>query len=628
MGVGYLLFRSSYGGAGHDFIDERVQFRILLFNEHRYVEYIRYGLLAFGYFIGPYVIPYPILNLIRDVALRFLPFPFVRIYFFTFVGWILYVIFCYTVYQSRKHRYSTYLRFCFLSFTAVTLFYSFAWTVKDSFLASAYSWSENRWRYLGFSFFAAGLGILGYNFFTTVKKYTRRMRWVQNPTLGIVIVGIYLAVNIVLLNGIEEKMYRENSLPAITFYRTFLKTFPTLTSDDRFYEFRASPGLNDFLAELSYIYPTYYPNIGKLPLLWVRSEMHYVLKGLSEGASWASRVRFIDYSMDQGVRDHTEKAKAMIASLKPLDLTFTMGSDSAIIADAAIVHAADFRYVVTVQYQASATGTSGSIKDVRQIEALSAFSKSLAFLVSDKRVSVCQTMGDENEPYYDLRKELAIDANISSRSFWWANCRPAWIVLDMGSETIFAGAAWASVTHPDAVPRSYRYDVSHDGVSWKPIHEVKRNENNSRLDVFDQPARGRYIRLWVDETSYRQMVRVDEFLPLTPQTVRIAQYYRRLPELYADMYKDALPFTAWMKVTWRTEPDNTVPVADTTMYVPIVADNVKREVRIELPESDFYSAQGQFLNRRLTNVLLLPPKTVSVRVSRLRLEPLETYRPL
>lgn len=457
-----------------------------------------------------------------------------------------------------------------------------------------------------------------YNFFA----------WVKRPALSVGLLGVYLAVNTVLLIRIQEQMYRQNSLPAVTFYRTFLKTFPVLTSDDRFYAFRASPGLNDFLGELSYIYPTYYPTIGKLPLLWTRTEMHYILKALSEGAPWASRVHFIDYSVDGGVRDHTQKAKAMRASLGPLDLTFTVSSDSAIIADAAQAHTAEFRYVATVGYQASATGTSGMIKDTRQTQALSAFSKSLASLVSDRRVSVCQTMGDEKEPYYDLRKELATDANIGMRSFWWANCRPAWIVWDMGSQTAFAGAAWSSVTHPDAVPRDYRYDVSDDGSRWKPIHEVKRNEGNSRLDVFDQPASGRYIRLWVDETSYRQMLRVDEFLPLTPETVRVAQYYRSLPELYADMYREALPPTVWMKVTWRTEPDNTVPVGDTTMYVPIIADNMKREVRIELPESDFYSAQGQFLSRKLTNVILQPPETVSVRVSRIRLEPLETYRAL
>lgn len=633
IGIGYLILRSSYGGSAHDFIDERVQFRILLFHEHRYFEYIWRGLLAFGYFIGPYVIPYPILNLIRDVVLRFLPLPFVRTYFFTFVGWILYVIFCSTVYRSRKHRYSIYLWFCLFSFTAVTLFYSFAWTIKDSFLASAYSWSENRWRYLGFTFFAAGISVVFYNYFSSVKQRAWNLRWIKQPIVGIVLLGVYLVVNILLLHGIEEQMYRQNSLPAITFYRTFLKTFPSLTSDDRFFGFKASPGLHDFLGELSRIYPTYYPNLKKLPPLWVRSETYYLLKALYQKVPWAPYVHFIDYSVDRGVLDYTKNVREIMSALAPIDLSFTIATDGAIIVDTTNTPPVDFRYNLSVEYEASPSlaNSSAILKDNQQVQALSAFSSKIASFLSDVRVSVCLTIGDEREPFYDFRKELALDANLSNRSYWWSDCRPAWVVLDMGSQMTFAGAVWASLSQGDAVPRDYHYDVSRDGKIWEQVIGVKSNEEKSKIDVFPKPVGGRYLRLWVDETAYRQLLIINEFVPLFPETVSLFKYYQHLPELYDDVYMlwdkaAGTNATSWMKIIWTTNPDNTVPMADTTLYMPMLTDSMPHEMRFELLESDYYSAQRQFLKRKLANIKLITPKNVSVRVRRIRLEPFATYR--
>ncbi|OGG29112.1 hypothetical protein A2973_00735 [Candidatus Gottesmanbacteria bacterium RIFCSPLOWO2_01_FULL_49_10] len=641
IGIGYLILRSSYGGSGHDFIDERVQFRILLFHEHRYFEYIWRGLLAFGYFIGPYVIPYPMLNLIRDIVLRFLPFLFVRTYFFAFVGWILYAIFYYAVYRLRKHRYSIYIWFCFFSFTAVTLFYAFAWTMKDSFLATAYGWSENRWRYLGFTFFAAGLSIFFYNFFTSFSRKQRKFQWAKSPTIGIVLLVTYIAVNTVLLLGIEEQMYRQNSLPAIIFYRTFLKTFPSLTSDDRFFAFKGSHGLNDFIGELSYIYPIYYPNIKKLPPLWVRSEMYYLLKALFQKVAWAPYVHFIDYSVDRGVRDHTQSVREIVSALTPIDLSFTIATGGAVIVDTTNTYPVDFRYNLTVEYEASPSLASSSaiLKDDQQVQALSAFSSKLASLLSDVRISVCQTIGDEREPFYDFRKELALDANLSNRSYWWSDCRPAWIVLDMGSQMTFVGAAWASLSQADAVPRDYHYDVSRDGKTWEQVVGVKRNEEKSKIDVFPKPVVGRYLRLWVDETAYRQLLIINEFVPLFPETVSISRYYQHVPELYDDVYmlwdkvaERYFPLltsqmaTSWMKVIWATNPDNTAPMADTTLYIPMFTDSMPHEMRFELLESDYYSAQGQFLKRKLANIRLITPKNVSIRVRRIRLDPFATYR--
>lgn len=608
IGVAYLFMRASYGGSGHDFIDERVQFRILLFNEHRYIEYIQYGLLSFGYFIGPYLIPYPLLNIFRDIVLHYITAPFVRIYFFTAIGWMVYASFLYIVWVNRKKKYSNYLWFCFLAFTAVTVFYSFAWTVKDSFLATAYSWSENRWRYLGFTFFAAGVGIIMQN-------------WIKRRFLGISLLVLYLLVNTLMLHAIERGMYRDNSKPAVMFYKTFLKTFPTLTPEDRFYEFRASAGLNDYMAELSFIYPSYYPNIKELPALWVRSEMYYILQGLKNGTAWASHVHFIDYTQDRGVRDHTQKVLSILSALKPLDLSFSPGTDSAILIQTPGSFPVEFRYHLTVQYTASPGPDNfpSAVRDIGKARALSLFSAKLSEMISDTHVSVCQTMGDEHEPYYDVRKELALDGNLSNRSYWWANCRPAWIVLDMGSQVTFAGGAWASLSIPDAVPRDYHYDVSDDGKMWKQIMTVKGNQKKSNVDVFTQEVRGRYIRLWVDETEYRQMLLINEFVPLVPETLGIADYYDDLTAIYTDVQAN------WMKIVWTTLPDNTVPEADRTIYVPVIEDGATHQIHVEIPDSDFYSALGQFLNRSLQSLEFTPPKDVLMQFGNIRLDSLQTY---
>ncbi len=609
----YIFNRSLYGGSGHDFIDERVQFRILLFNEHRYLEYIWYGVLSFGHFIGPYVIPYPVLNLIRDIFTHFFTSPNVKIYFFTVFGWMTYLTLGLVVWTQRKSRYGVYLLFSFLALTAVTMFYSFAWTTKESFLVSSYAWSENRWRYLGFTFFASIVSVLSHKALLYKKK---------KLLIGFIFITLYVAVNILLLHRIENQMYRENSKPAVIFYQTFLKAFPNLTNMDIFYVFRSSPGLNDYMLELSYIYPSYYPKITKLPKLWTRYDMYYILKGFREKADWVPFVHFIDYTPERGVRDYTEKAKEIMSTLAPIDLEHTVGTNSAVLTQIQRAHPVDFRYTVSMSYRAYPKNVVGKVlEDQRQMDAVSRFSNRLAKLIQSVHITACPTMGDIDEPFYDLRNTLALDGVVSARSYWWANCRPAWITLDLGSQMTLSGAAWSSITHTDAFPRDYWYEVSNDGETWEKVWGRQGNEQNSRFDLFETEVRVRFIRLWVKETSYRQMVRVDEFIPLFPETLDVSRYYESLTELYKDMHEYAFSPVSWVKVSWITDPDNTVPAADTTMYVPITIDGTYNNVQFELLESDFYSAMGQFLKRRLTNMQFEVPDGISLGVANIELAP-------
>ncbi len=595
----YLIVRALYGGSAHDFIDERVQFRILLFHEHRYLEYIWYGLLSFGYFIGPYVIPYPVLNIIRDGVFRVFPLPGLQTYFFTGVGWGTYALFCWVVWKQKKTANTSYLRFAFFAFTAVTMFYAFAWSVKESFLATAYSWSENRWRYLGFTFFAAGVSILTSQWFTKKGIQKTKAQW-----MSMLLVGAYLLVNTFFLHTIQSAMYRENSLPAVRFYETFQKAFPTLTDQDRFYADRGSPGLNDFFAELATTKQSYYPLVKTLPPHWVRPELYYVLTGLVEEKPESKTVHFVDFTADRGVVDHTQTVREQLSALHPYTAIFTE-TPAGYEMNTPDLWPVDFRYQVTLTYSATVQSQDVDAKH----QALTDFSVALTTLKEHATISVCKTMGAETEPYYDLRKELLLDGQLNNRSYWWADCRPAWLVIDLGSDMAIHGALWTSLTNPDAIPRNYRYDISNDGQTWKTVFTKKGNTQNNRIDQFDHAAHARFIRLWIDETSYRQMAVINEFVPLIGEAGYITSFYQDVPTLFHDMYA-----RNWASVVWTTSPDNGVPPVDRTVYFPLATDGAWHEQTVVLPESEYYSVANQFLKRRLMSLSLMTPHGVSVTV--------------
>ncbi len=630
----YLLLRISYGGSAHDFIDERVQFRILLFHEHRYLEYIWYGILAFGQFIPPYFIPYPFLNNLKTFVYSYFPNEFITYYFFVLMGWSLYLLMPFVLWKQRKTKHIKSLLFFFTIFTSTTIFYSFAWTTKLSFLSMPYSWSENRWRYFAFSMFAP-LIVLTYSWAISKVNVKKNFKEV----LTVIAVATYLLINIYYLNLIEQDMYVNNSYPSILFYKTLKKEFPVLTNNDKFYTFTGSPGLNDFFAELQYIYKYLYPNFTKKPSDWIRADFYYSLKRLIAGDS----IHFIDYSNDKGLKNKT----AYVVSLfnKQSDIIY---DDSKLLHDGRKLNIIS-REVVPVDFfrkfiiQSSIKITpQNNIKkskiDEKKFDALLSFIPQQLDFMQNTKVKVCKTMGPNDEPFHHLRPDLMIDGNIQPRSYWWADCRPAWVVFDLGKEEDISGFGWASLGSPDGFPRDYSYEVSDDGNTWRKILNVKANTVNDRIDALSNSVKTRFVRFWVEETSGRAMLYIHEFVVINRGSENILKTYTNFKALYNDMYnfwnllsntqaEEALTKTniVWVPIIWQTRPDNTVPIENRTQYFPMIADGAVHEYKLELLDNTYYSNNNQFLNRYFTSFSIVFPELSNWDIESFMTHPMLTY---
>lgn len=630
----YLLLRMSYGGSAHDFIDERVQYRILLFHEHRYLEYAWYGILAFGQYIPPYFIPYPLLNNLKTFVYSVFPSDFVNYYFFVLIGWAFYFLMGFFLWKQRKTKHFKSLIFFFLIFTSTTIFYSFAWTTKLSFLPIPYSWSENRWRYFIFSAFAP-FAVLTYSWILSCSILKNKLKTIL--TAGLVV--SCLSINIYYLNLIEQDMYVNNSYPSVLFYKTLKKEFPTLKNNDKFYTFTGSPGLNDFFAELQYIYRYIYPNISKIPTDWIRADFYYSLKKIIAGES----IFFVDFSRDMGLKNKTPDVVRFIKKHEDViyeenDLTRKTNKQNIISKENVPV---DFPRLMNIK--SSVEIIPQDIKrtsriDEEKFNALLSFIPNQLDFIQNAKIKVCKTMGPENEPFHHLRPELMIDGNIQPRSYWWADCRPAWVIFDLGKEEEIAGFGWASLSSPDGFPRDYNYETSDDGITWYKRLNVKGNTVNDRIDSLPSPVKARFIRFWVEETSGRAMLYIHEFAVIKKDSESILKSYTSFKTLYGDMYNFwnllsntqaeyavSKLSTVWIPIVWQTRPDNTVPIENRTQYLPMIADGISRNYKFELLDNTYYSNDNQFLNRYFTDFTISFPELSNWNVESFVTRPIFIY---
>lgn len=643
LGILYLLLRASYGGSPYDYIDQRVQFRILLMQEHRYLEYVWYGILAFGQYIPPYTLPYPLLNAIKNTIFTLLPIDGINIYFFVIWGWATYGALVYMLWLQRKDKYVKYLVFFLLMFSIITAFYSFAWTTYDSFLATPYSWSENRWRYFAFSALAPFFAISFYNFYNFLGKKLRKKHILRTVFISLLVTSV--GINIYILNMIEGDMYLQNHAPSILFYKTLTKTFPSLDSQTRFFYYRNSgSSMNDFLAEFFYIKQHFYPKMTTLPSDWVRSQMYYVVKYLSLGTLDTTHFYFLDYSLTKGVLDKTSEALSLFRAQKATNITPLLQNDGNGTYEAALADNSpvEFPYIIDIRTSLS---MDRNIKNnpiapftEKQFTSLLSFMPEEQDFINNTKVTVCKTMDNQiNEEFHNYTYAHIADGNIQERSTWWADCRPAWVIFDLGHEEKISGFGWGSYNVLDNVPRDYEYQISPDGQSWHTILTISGNSRPERLDELKNIVSARFVRFMVTETIKRGMLSLNEFSVIPENVNDIFSAYSSYQAIFSDMYtfwykisqeqlntaKSADRLVAWIPFSWKTSPQNIVSTTDQRYYIPMWVDGIMHEYSFELPESELYSGPGQFLKRRITNLTFSMPFTSeNVSVNSLFWEPL------
>src|SRR3989338_10696248 len=84
----FFVLRSGYGGTGGDGADSNVKLQMRFVKDGLYLEYAKASILTFGKLIPPQIIPYPLLNVIKQILSSIFNPVFISNYFFPVLGWI------------------------------------------------------------------------------------------------------------------------------------------------------------------------------------------------------------------------------------------------------------------------------------------------------------------------------------------------------------------------------------------------------------------------------------------------------------------------------------------------------------------------------------------------------------
>ncbi len=597
LAIAYFIFVKTVGEAPHYFADERVKLQYALISQKRYLEYLMISLASFGTYLPPQIIPYPFLNIIRDVFTTLFSADFVKVYFFSFLGYLYYFMLIFITYLKRNSAKFKLYVFSLIMIGVPTFFYSFSVTMSKGFFLRDYSYDENRWRYFAF----VGTSLFLILFF---YEFLQKKKFKKNFSLLIMIIFVgNLILNISLLWKEQDQMYEDMFKSQKLFYKTFQETFPTYANDTILYSYPYSYQLGDYLWEWYSLKEFYYPNLSSIRRDWNYGEMEKVLALLKDDPSALSQTRFIDFDPQSGVRDHTQKAQEVIRNKKTVDFNLerqlpAFATLSLPIEDISPV---EIPYVAEITMKADLAQFSLINFDEKKLQALIQYAKSNMEMRKRKVESVCRTRG--NMLMFDPGH--LVDGNFGNRSLWWADCMPGLLILDLGKEYSLSGFMMGGVKDDPLSPRSYFYEVSTDNKNWTRVFEVKDNTKWEVIDKWPQAVNARYVRVGVSATQNGSFAILDEAEPVLESAADIFNFWESRENLTRDLYKlqiydSSLPFS-FARFGWKTNLTN-IPSDQTSFYFPFTIDGEYHIYKLPIYESENYSLPGQFLKRKIQKI--------------------------
>jgi len=642
VSIGYLFFRNWYGGAPHDFIDGMVQLRIALLGQGKYIEYIWRGILSFGRYASSHTVPYPLVNTAREIASRYIYAPVVQYYFFPFLGiahTVFQIVLIWIFRKDKKLR--NILIFAFLWFLIPTIFFSFAFSITDSELERPLVWNYTRWRY--FAFFGTVLFWVGlfWKFYDIgVKKYKKKRTLLKRVAVSTVI--FVLGINFYFLRVIQKDIYETSFKPAKEFYTALTSIYKTMPNDYVFYYYPFAPGLNDRLAEFYYLRREYYPNLIAERRDWTEGHMGMILERLSLKKINKNSLMFFDLNKNGGLVDKTAEVKKILSaqkeSLYPVNKLLPAQQLAAL--DATGIHQMSIKLSpklhVEVPYTIHITATARPVVPAEQalqlpadqIHALERYAASRVSLLEQTKVSVCNTapLGARGAPAMYLLQKNIIDGNIGKRSFWMADCRPAWVQLDLGSKKRIGAIAFRGEQNGPNIPAEYFVETSVDGKTWSKVLTVNENIQYQRIDRFPEEHEARFVRFTAKRTTLGGMLMLDELEVFDEESMDVLDYYSSDFERLID---DSRTYGASsLRFSWATDPNNFAPaetLSNNSFFIPVQTDNSEHTYTIQPNESEYYSSPGQFLKRFITEIHLDATGTASeIDISSIRIVPTYT----
>ena len=607
----FVFFRSYYGGSPNDYADERVKLANKLIAQGEFVQYIKYGILAFGSYLPPHFIPYPFINFFRTFMLLFFNNEVLKLYFFPVMGYIFYALVIFGIWIKRNSKNFRLFLFALAIITIPTLFYSFAFTTDEPFYLRDYGYDENRWRYV--AFFGTSLYlILLFNERYKIKLW----RYIINFKGRIItlIFVLNLILNIGLLWQTQDKMYEEMFKSQKLFYSTFLKMFPTYSKDTILYAYPYSYQLGDYLWEWYFLKEFYYKGLSTLRTDWSYGEIEKVLRLIKSEASVLKNIYFIDFDPSKGVIDYTNEAKKIISEQKTVvfNISNRQLEESLLSLPVEHISPAEIPYLAEITMKADLSPITANKQEENKInneklETLIAYSKNYDTIINRKILEVCRTRG--NMIMFDPSN--LTDGNFGNRSVWWADCIPGWFIMDLGKNYDVSGFMLGGIKDDPLLPQIYDYEISGDGKTWKKIMTVKNNMRWEMLDKWPKVYNTRYIKVSVASTQKGSFVMLDEAEPILADAIKIFDLWTSRQELKKDLYSihsyimnsglNEHPSYSFGKFTWKTDLTN-IPADQTSFYFPFVIDGEYHTYKIPIYESEYYSLPGQFLKKRIQKI--------------------------
>src|SRR3990167_8841851 len=280
----FFVSRSSYGGTGGDSADSNVKLQMRFVKDGLYLEYAKASILTFGKLIPPQIIPYPLLNVIKQILSSIFNPVFISNYFFPVLVWI----------------------FLF------SLFVSLAIPSTNEVLIRDYDWNLMRYRYFAFMGTSVMLGILAI-LFSEILMPRLGIRKAKITFVALISGVVFL--NVVLIWKIEKDVYTAFYKPQKEFYSSFKNYFPKLPENAVFYIYPNASGLGDYILEWSLINESSYPNlVGKH--FRVESQIVAVMDKIKKGEIALSDVFFLDYDERSGLLDKTQDVRDILRKKK------------------------------------------------------------------------------------------------------------------------------------------------------------------------------------------------------------------------------------------------------------------------------------------------------------------------
>lgn len=599
--LGFFIVRPLYGGTAGDSADSNVKLQMRFVKDGLYFDYFKAAFLTIGKLIPPQIIPYSILNTIREFFSRFIYFGLINNYLFPFLGWITLAGLGLTYIKIKNWNYNRLFLFFFAWLIVFSAFVALAVPNTSEVLSRAYEYNTMRYRYFAFLGTSVLISLI------LIKFFTRRF----------LLISMFIVfINLILIWNIEAKVYGQYYKPAKDFYTKFTTFFPKLSESSVFYLYPNASGLSDYALEW---YLTRNDSYKNLKAYNVESQIIAIIDKLKNKAINLSDVVFLDYDKKQGLLNKTEEVRKILSNQKNYSLSFSQKGN---VVNAKIENGPTIEFPYDIRMNVALfpkTDFKGKTPDSNKFRVLAAYAKDredyFNNVVLDTAYTASQRAG---EPFYHNLPSFLVDGNIGPRSKWIADTFSPYVTADLGQIKDVAGITWGSLPDSTRVPATYSIFASVDKENWTKVFSAKNSKKAESLDIFSTPVRARYIKMEIYTTSGGDFVLLDEFEVISSDAKGVFGIYKDRDTLFTDTNnifnfassKDDFDFAQSLglvksraKMAWETDKTTSSENAQ-YWYFPVKLTQGSQDITFPLIEGEIYAGEGQFLKKHATLISL------------------------